>query len=76
MNNQTITSVTQLRENFNNVTQQIQKTDEPVAVLANNKIQFYAISEDLYNKYIKSLTIQDLKDEVKYAKQFAKKYDS
>ena len=67
-------SVTDLREKLNQVTTRVKKTKTPIAVLANNKVQFYVMSPAEYENYTRLQSLEQMDEEVEFAEKFGKKY--
>ena len=61
-------TITNIRENSNQVSKKISKKSYPCPVLANNKILFYAMSESEYKKYQKLKKLMEIDSEVQEAK--------
>lgn len=67
-------SVTDIRERMPQVTTAVKKMQSPIPVLSNNKIQFYIMSVNEYEKYTHLQKLQQMDEEVEFAENFGKKY--
>jgi PHD/YefM family antitoxin component YafN of YafNO toxin-antitoxin module len=67
-------SVTDLREKLSYVTTRVKRTKSPIPVLANNKVQFYVMSEQEHEHYLRLQALQQMDEEVEFAENFGKKY--
>ena len=67
-------SISEIRSQFPAIKRKIAKQKEMTPVLSNNKIEFYILNAQQAEEYIKLQKMQNIKEEVSYAKKFDKRY--